>query len=56
MSTKKMKSYIGKTAHVIVGSVDRWGTITAVTEDKKFKGTWGPELVDPNHDYISLDD
>lgn len=56
MSVSEMKKYIGKTAHVIVGGLDRWGTVTRITDDKKFKGTWGPETVDPKHDYISFSD
>lgn len=48
--------YIGKTVHVIIGDLDRWGTVTEIDSRGLIHGTWGPELVDPAHDYISLTD
>ena len=48
--------YIGRTAHVIVGGLDRWGKITDIDSTGLVYGTWGPEVINPKKDYINLED
>ncbi len=56
MPKSNKDKYIGKTAHIIAGGLDRWGTITKIDSEGLIYGTWGSEAINPKHDYISLED